>query len=241
MHLRVVPTEDASEAGAPIRPDAPPAEITRWAVGHFADRRLAMTTQFGMEGCALLDMVARPGVPVRVIYLDTMFLFEETYALRDRLIERYPHLIFENHGTTLTPEQQAAEYGDELWRHNPTQCCQLRKVAPMRAAMRDVDVWLTGLRRDQSPTRANMQVIEWDWKFSVLKVNPLAAWTRAEVWSYIQEHDVPYNPLHERGYPTLGCTHCTQPVPGSSITDYSRAGRWAGTGKTECGLHGDGI
>jgi phosphoadenosine phosphosulfate reductase len=224
-----------------VGPESPPQDLAAWALRRFADRRTVITTQFGMEGCALIDMCARAGVPLSVIYLDTMFLFPETYELRDRFIARYPHLTFENRGTTLTPEQQEAQHGPELWKRDPDLCCRLRKVTPMQAVMREVDVWLTGLRRGQSASRANLQTIEWDWRHQVLKVNPLAAWSRTEVWDYIQANNVPYNPLHEQGYPTVGCTHCTKAVPGASVTDYSRAGRWAGTTKTECGLHGDGI
>jgi phosphoadenosine phosphosulfate reductase len=232
------PTEDESPA---IRADSPPERIVAWALERFAHQRLIVTTQFGMEGCALIDMCARQNRPVRIIYLDTMFLFSETYTLRDDLVARYPHLSFENGGTTLTPEQQAALYGPELWKHDPDQCCRLRKVEPLRAVMQNVDVWLTGLRRSQSPTRAHLQTVEWDWAYQVLKINPLAHWSRKQIWDYVQANDVPYNPLHEQGYPTIGCTHCTQPVPGASVTDYTRAGRWAGQEKTECGLHGEGI
>lgn len=241
MHqLKVIPA-DATVAAAKIGPDSPPAAVVAWALERFADQRIIITTQFGMEGCALIDMAARAQRPLRVVYLDTMFLFPETYALRDRLAERYPHLSFENGGTTLTPEQQAAAHGPELWKSNPDQCCHLRKVAPMRAVMRDVDVWLTGLRRSQSESRAKLQLVEWDWQYEVLKLNPLATWSRKEVWEYIQANSIPYNALHEQGYPTIGCTHCTRPVPGAAITDYSRAGRWQGQNKTECGLHGAGI
>lgn len=216
-------------------------EIIGWSLERFADQRLVMTTSFGMEGCALIDMYAAHQKPLTVVYLDTMFFFPETYELRDRMIERYPHLEFVNRGTTLTPEEQAAVYGDELWKHNPDLCCKIRKVDPMVEVMNEVDVWITGLRRSQSNTRAAIKVVEWDWQYQVVKINPLWNWDRAQIWEYIQMHHVPYNELHERGYPTVGCTHCTKPVPGSRPGDYSRAGRWAGTGKTECGLHGAGI
>jgi phosphoadenosine phosphosulfate reductase len=170
-----------------------------------------------------------------------MFFFPETYALRDIMIQRYPHLRFVNRGTTLTPEQQAILHGPELWKRNPDLCCKIRKVDPMAEVMKDVDVWITGLRRDQSKTRAGIRVLEWDWKYKVMKFNPMVGWTRQDIWSYVQAHDVPYNTLHEQGYPTIGCTHCTSPVAGSTLGEYSRAGRWAGTEKKECGLHGDGI
>ena len=134
-----------------INEDASAHEIIAWSLDRFADQRMVITTSFGMEGCALIDMYASQGKPLTVIYLDTMFFFPETYALRDRMIERYPHVKFVNRGTTLTPEEQAAKYGKELWKNNPDQCCQLRKVDPMFEVMAEVDVWITGLMRSQSP------------------------------------------------------------------------------------------
>jgi phosphoadenosine phosphosulfate reductase len=220
--------------------EAEPQAIVAWMLERFADRRLVLTTSFGMEGCALIDMVARHEQPVSVIYLDTMFLFPETYALRDRLVERYPHLRFINRGTTLTPQEQTKRHGPELWRRDPDACCRIRKVEPLRQALADVDVWVTGLMRSQSASRAELRTVAWDWQYQVLKVSPLAGWDRAKVWEYVQQHDVPYNELHERGYPTIGCTHCTLPVKGVAVGEYSRAGRWRGTDKLECGLHAVG-
>lgn len=217
--------------------DRHPEEIVAWALERFAGRRLALTTAFGLEGCALVHMVAQRGQEVRVVWLDTGFLFPETHRLRERLAQRYPHLRFENRGTALTPEEQAAHHGPELWSRDPDACCRLRKVEPMRRVLSEVDVWMTALSRSQGPTRAHTGVIEWDGEYQVLKVNPLAAWDRHRVWDYVRAHGVPYNELHERGYPTLGCTHCTTPVAGATVTTYTRAGRWAGTAKTECGLH----
>jgi phosphoadenosine phosphosulfate reductase len=232
-------TSDTSDLAA-VGEDSPPEAIVAWALRRFAGRELVVTTSFGMEGCALIDMVARHGVPVPVVWLDTMFLFPETYALRDRLAARYPHLRFENRGTSLAPEAQARQFGPELWRRDPDLCCRLRKIEPMRRALAGVDAWLTGLTRSQSAARAELRAVEWDWAYQLVKVNPLAGWDRSRVWEYVRAHDVPYNELHERGYPTLGCTHCTAPVPGAGPRDYSRSGRWAGTAKTECGLHQDG-
>jgi phosphoadenosine phosphosulfate reductase len=221
----------------PIGEDAPPERIVAWMLERFADRRLVVTTGFGMEGCALIDMIARHRLPVPVIWLDTGFLFPETHRLRERLQTRYPHLLFENRGTALSPEEQEVRYGPELWRRDPDTCCRLRKVEPMREALTGVDVWVTALTRSQSGTRARARVAEWDWQYHVLKLNPLAAWDRAQVWEYVRRNDVPYNELHERGYPTIGCTHCTLPVAGVQIGGYSREGRWAGRDKAECGLH----
>ena len=225
----------------PVREDSPTPEVIEWTLQRFAKQNMVISTSFGMEGCALIDMYARHGRPLTVFYLDTMFFFSETYALRDRLIEKYPHLKFENRGTTLTPEEQAERMGPELWKTDPNRCCFLRKVEPMYDAMEGVDVWITGLRRSQSATRANLRLVEWDWKYQVLKINPLFGWEREQIWEYIRANDVPYNVLHERGYPTIGCTHCTVAVQGSSPADYTREGRWNGKSKTECGLHGDGI
>ena len=222
---------------AAVGEHAEPQAIVAWMLERFADRRLVMTTSFGMEGCALIDMVARHEQPVSVIYLDTMFFFPETYALRDRMVERYPHLRFINRGTTLTPHEQAKRHGPELWRRDPDACCRIRRVEPMRQALEGVDVWVTGLTRSQSASRAALRAVDWDWQYQVLKVSPLAGWERAKVWEYVLQYDVPYNELHERGYPTIGCTHCTAAVKGAALGDYSRAGRWSGTQKSECGLH----
>jgi phosphoadenosine phosphosulfate reductase len=246
-----------------IAEESPPEELVAWVLERFSGRRVLLTTSFGMEGCALIDMFAAhggpapagPGVPppgdcaqaqnhdragLRVVYLDTMFLFPETYRLRDRMVERYPHIEFLNRGTALTPEEQARRYGPELWRTDPDRCCRLRKVDPMRRVLAEADVWVTSLMRSQSSTRAGIQVVEWDWQYQVLRVHPLASWDRARVWQYVREHDVPYNELHDRGYPSVGCTHCTLPVLGARAVDYTRAGRWPGSSKTECGLHWGG-
>ena len=171
-----------------------------------------------------------------LFYLDTEFLFPETYATRDRVIERYqlkPEQVIQVK-SLLTPEHQAAQHGEALWTRHPDQCCELRKVEPLTRVLKGFDAWITGIRRDQSPTRANAQLIEWDQKFQLVKVNPLAKWTWEDVWTYIRTHEVPYNELHDHNYPSIGCTHCTSPVmPGED----SRAGRWKNFTKTECGLH----
>ncbi|HEU4524535.1 MAG TPA: phosphoadenylyl-sulfate reductase [Gemmatimonadales bacterium] len=225
------------EIDTDIGEESPPERVVGWLLQRFAGRRLVVTTGFGMEGCALLDMLARQGGTVPVLYLDTGFLFPETLRLRDRLAERYPGLRFERRAPSLTPEAQEVNYGPELWTREPDTCCSLRKVEPMREALDGVDVWVTGLMRSQSPSREGLRVVEWDWQYQLLKVNPLATWDRARVWEYVQQYDVPYNELHDRGYPTLGCTHCTLPVAGTSTGEYTREGRWQGRSKLECGLH----
>ena len=230
-----------------IKPDlgvtdrSDPGELVDWMLARFAERPKVMTSAFGMEGCALIDIIAERAERFTVVYLDTHFMFPQTHDLIGRLKDRYTHFDFVNRGTALTPEQQAQEYGDELWRHDPNLCCRIRKVDPLAEVMKNVDVWVTALRRSQSPDRARLQVAEWDWQCDVLKVNPLARWERKDVWEYVQAHDVPHNVLHQRGYPSIGCTHCTLPVAGATVTDYTRDGRWAGRSKSECGLHGYGI
>ncbi|MHC5005064.1 MAG: NADPH-dependent assimilatory sulfite reductase hemoprotein subunit, partial [Planctomycetota bacterium] len=217
-----------------------PAEVIEWALERFGRWRLVVTTGFGMEGCALIDMIARAGGRVQVVAVDTGFLFAGTHDLRRRLAERYPRMDFVVVRPELSPAEQASRHGPELWRTDPAACCRMRKVEPMHRALAGADVWFTALRRDQSETRAGLQLVEWDWQWELIKVNPLAHWTRRQVWAYVQEHDVPHHALHHQGYPTIGCTHCTTPVDGSAVDDYSREGRWVGSPRTECGLH-DGV
>lgn len=215
----------------------PTEQFIAWTVERFRNRRLVITTSFGMEGCALIDMYAARGAAPTVAYLDTMFLFPETYVLRDRMVQRYPLITFVNRGTSLTPEEQEVRYGPQLWRRAPDLCCRLRKVEPMQQALVGADVWITAISRSQGNSRSEIPLIAWDWQYQVLKICPLAGWDRPRVWEYVRRHSVPYNELHERGYPSIGCTHCTLPVPGAGPAEYSREGRWAGTEKAECGLH----
>jgi phosphoadenosine phosphosulfate reductase len=243
MELQVLSTEPGTPkiTDDQIREDTPTATLIPWIVDRFGRQRLVLTTQFGMEGCALIHMFSRHARHLTVVYIDTGFFFPETYQLRDRLIQRYPHISFVNCGTQQSPEAQAIEHGPELWKSNPALCCVLRKVEPMRNVMTEFDVWVTGLRREQSKSRANIRVIEWDWQYRVLKINPLANWSREQIWDYVQANHIPFNPLHEQGYPTLGCVQYTQQVEGAKPSDYSRDGRWSAFDKTECGLHGAGI
>jgi phosphoadenosine phosphosulfate reductase len=206
------------------------AAITRYRHG------IILACSFGAEDVVLVDMVHRIDPLLGLFYLDTDFLFPETYATRDRIIERYglkPAQVREVK-SLLTPEQQAQKHGNALWASDPDRCCQLRKVEPLKRILNGFDAWITGIRRDQSPTRAKANPIEWDHTFQLVKVNPLVRWTWADVWTYIKVYEVPYNPLHDRNYPSIGCVHCTKPVmPG----DDQRSGRWQGRDKTECGLH----
>lgn len=212
--------------------DAPPEMVLRWAIEELGEG-VALATGFGAEGCTLIDMIARIDCRTKIFYLDTGLLFPETYDLRDRLEARYGVSI-EAHGTNLSLAAQAAEHEDRLWERRPDECCRLRKVEPLRETLAGLEAWITAIRRDQSPARTNAGIVERDKKFGLIKINPLAAWSSKDVWNYIYKHDVPYNPLHDQGYPSIGCAPCTSLV---QIGEDSRSGRWRGTGKTECGLH----
>ena len=213
----------------------PPQELLTAAIERYG-QKIILACSFGAEDVVLVDMVHRINPSVPLFYLDTDFLFPETYATRDRVIERYglkPAQIVQVK-SLLTPQKQAEDYGDALWAGDPDRCCRLRKVEPLTRVLRGYDAWITGIRRDQAPSRAHAGLIEWDPTFELVKINPLARWTWAEVWTYIKVYEVPYNPLHDHNYPSIGCTYCTAPVaPG----DDSRAGRWKNFAKTECGLH----
>ena len=213
---------------------AGPEAALHWAVEEFGND-VALATGFGPEGCALIAMLAEINPGTRIFYLDTDLLFPETYALRDQLAARYG-ARFERRGTTLSLSDQAATYGERLWERGPDLCCRLRKVEPLRQMLSGLGAWITAIRRDQSAARANISILERDANFGLIKINPLAAWSASDVWSYIARNDVPYNPLHDRGYPSIGCVPCTTPV---QIGETSRAGRWRGTNKTECGIHKD--
>jgi phosphoadenosine phosphosulfate reductase len=221
-----------ADAAAALEGQGPQAAL-QWAFAQFGQADIALACSFGAEDVALVDMVAslRPGA--RVFYLDTNVLFPETYALIDRVKAKYD-ISLEQVLPLITLEEQAAQHGDELWRTDPDACCGIRKVEPLKRVLGTMKCWITGIRREQAPTRASAKVVEWDAKFGLVKINPLVAWKDNDVWSYILEQKVPYNPLHDQGYPSIGCLHCTRAVkPGED----PRAGRWSGFAKTECGLH----
>jgi phosphoadenosine phosphosulfate reductase len=209
-----------------------PEAVLTWAFSTYGDD-VALATGMGVEGMALLDIAHRINPGVKVFTGDTELLFPETYDLIDRVEARYGIKI-ERLYSELTPQDQERAYGKALWASDPDQCCNLRKVEPLRRKLSTLDAWVTAIRRDQTPARSSILKIDWDSKFDLVKISPLADWTRETVWRYVLEHDVPYNPLHDRNYPSIGCTHCTRAVlPGED----QRAGRWAGSGKIECGLH----
>ncbi len=212
-----------------------PQEVLAFALERFFPK-MVLACSFGAEDVVLWDMMHRINPQASLFYLDTDFLFPETHAVRDRLIARYRVTAEQviRVVPALTPAEQANEFGDLLWVRQPDQCCQIRKVDPLTGILKNYSAWVTGIRRDQSPTRATAGLVEWDAKFGLVKFNPLAAWTNDQVWSYINTHDVPYNALHDQQYPSIGCTHCTAPVqPGAD----PRSGRWQSSEKIECGLH----
>ncbi|HEX5368396.1 MAG TPA: phosphoadenylyl-sulfate reductase [Dehalococcoidia bacterium] len=209
-----------------------PQEILAWAANEFQPG-LTMACSFGgPTGMAMLDMVMQIDRSVEVFYLDTDFLFPETYALRDVCEQRYGFKPI-GYKSLLTPEVQAEKHGEALWLRDPDACCDLRKVEPNHRALEGKTAWLSGMRRDQSKTRSDIAIIEWDAKFGLVKINPMAAWDEKSVWSYIIENDVPYNQLHNVGYPSIGCTYCTKPVQAG---EDPRSGRWQGFDKLECGI-----
>jgi phosphoadenosine phosphosulfate reductase len=207
-------------------------ELLRWAGERFG-ARMAIASSFGGDAVVLIDIAARSVKNLRVFTLDTDFLFPETYELIERVQDKYGIRV-ERTRSSLSPEQQTARYGEALWSRKPNLCCQIRKVDPLKAKVAELDAWVSGIRRDQTPSRATAKKLEWDAHFGLVKLNPLADWTTEQIWDYVRANNLPYNTLHDRNYPSVGCTHCTRPV---QLGEDARAGRWVGFQKTECGLH----
>jgi phosphoadenosine phosphosulfate reductase len=230
-----VPTHaelQALEREARALESASPEEILRWAVDRYG-RRLAMATAFGPEGMVLIHMLAEVAPETRIFNLETGYQFQETLQLRERVAQRYG-ISVELRKPELTVQQYEAQHGGPLYERDPGQCCFDRKIRVLREAIRGLDAWISGIRRDQSRDRASAPAVGWDHKFHLVKVNPLVNWTKQQVWKLITDHDIPYNPLHDQGYTSIGCWPCTRAV---LTGEDDRAGRWSGTAKTECGLH----
>jgi phosphoadenosine phosphosulfate reductase len=211
-----------------------PQEVLQWAVERFHPK-LLMATAFGAEGCCIIHMLAEINPAVSVINIDTGYQFPETLALRERIKDRYG-IEVEYIRPELTVAEYEAEHGGPLYELRSDQCCYDRKILPLQQAMRRLRPlsWISAIRKDQTADRGKADVIQWDPKFNVVKVNPLLNWNKKDVWAFVMKHDVPYNPLHDAGYPSIGCWPCTRPVqPGED----DRAGRWSGKVKKECGLH----
>lgn len=205
-------------------------EVIEWAVGEFGNQ-LAVASS--MAEAVLPHMVSQVLPGVDVVFLDTGYHFAETIATRDRVVKQLPVTVV-NVEPRRTVGEQDKEFGEDLHSWDPVQCCEMRKVVPLKAALSGYEAWASGLRREDSERRKNTPIVEWDRKNALVKINPIAAWTQADVDAYIAEHDVPTNPLLKQGYPSIGCAPCTARVVEG---EDSRSGRWAGTGKTECGIH----
>ncbi|MEE2707411.1 MAG: phosphoadenylyl-sulfate reductase [Planctomycetota bacterium] len=213
--------------------EADPREVIRWAVDRFFPD-LTMATAFGPEGCVVIHMLAKIEPRTPVFNLETGYQFRETLELRDRIAERYG-IEVKLKRPELTVEQYEAKHGGPLYKTNPDQCCFDRKITLLRQGIAGMQAWMSGIRRDQSPDRAQAAIVGWDHKFNLVKISPLANWTKADIWKLIVDENIPYNPLHDRGYPSVGCWPCTRAV--AFDEDDERAGRWSGSNKTECGLH----
>lgn len=233
MSLQQATAEEIADANARLQ-SATPQEVLAWAARRFHPR-LLMATAFGAEGCCIIHMLAEIQPLTTVINIDTGYQFAETLELRERLAARYG-IVVEYVRPELSVPEYEAEHGGPLHQHRPDQCCHDRKVLPLRRAVRDRAplAWVSAIRRDQTADRGKADVVQWDAKFELTKVNPLLNWTKKDVWGFVYKNGVPYNALHDRDYPSIGCWPCTRPV---AAGEDDRAGRWAGKVKKECGLH----
>ena len=212
-------------------------EILAWAWNRFG-QRAAIGTSFQGAGLVMMHLAKSQGLPFPVFTLDTGLLFPETVELRQRL-EEFFGIRIEVLQPDLSVEQQAAAQGPELWKRDPDLCCTMRKVLPLQNKLTELDCWITGLRRQQSEARAGIGVVEVytleeESGREIVKLNPMANWSRDAVWKYIQENKIPYNPLQDQGYKSIGCWPCTHR---SESGENERAGRWIGFKKVECGIH----
>jgi phosphoadenosine phosphosulfate reductase len=223
-------------ATAPALPDVDFEALTaedllEWAYDEFG-HKLVLTCSWQKQSSVLIHMASELGLDVDIVELDTHLFFRETYETRERLVERYGIQLIRPEIITVA-EQHRAE-GPNLWERDADRCCHIRKVEPLLAALRPYDAWASGIRRDQSPSRAGTPKVEWSERFDVWKVHPLAEWDEKRVWAYIHVNEIPYNPLHDSGYRSIGCIPCTRPT---RPDEEERAGRWAGSDKLECGIH----
>ena len=211
---------------------ATPQEILQWAVDRYAPK-FTMATAFGPEGMTIIHMLAEIAPQTPIFNLETGYQFAETLELRETIKQRYG-IEVEFKYPKQTVEAYEAANGGPLYMTNPNQCCFDRKIRVLHDSAKGQHAWASAIRRDQSDDRAKAPIVGWDRKFQLVKVSPLANWTHKDVWSLIMAENIPYNPLHDRGYPSIGCQPCTRSIlPGED----ERAGRWSGFKKTECGLH----
>ncbi|TAL18771.1 MAG: phosphoadenylyl-sulfate reductase [Frankiales bacterium] len=229
LHVAVHLQSLAEQAGRDLE-GASAQDILRWAVDTFGDS-FVIASSMGDGLLAHLASSVAPGIDV--LFLDTGYHFAETIGTRDAVAQ-----VYDVNVRTVLPllsvTQQDAEHGPQLWQRDPDACCAMRKVEPLARGLEPYTAWASGIRRDEASSRGDVGVVEWDAKRQMVKVNPIAAWTQADADEYVAKHGVLVNPLAYDGYPSIGCAPCTRRVaPGED----PRSGRWAGTGKTECGLH----
>lgn len=211
---------------------ATPQDILHWAVARYAPK-FTMATAFGPEGMTIIHMLAQIAPDTPIFNLDTGYQFKETLELREEVKRRYG-IAIEMKQPALTVAEYEKANGGPVYSHDPNRCCFDRKLAVLAQAAVGFDAWASAIRRDQSPDRAKAPIVGWDKKFGLVKISPLANWTKKEVWGLITAENIPYNPLHDQGYTSVGCWPCTRSVlPGED----ERAGRWSGFAKKECGLH----
>jgi len=208
--------------------------VLKWVYSAYPQEEIVYASSFGAEAIVLIDLIQQIKPDAHILFLDTGLHFPETYEVIGKIQARFPALRIEKKEPELSIDEQAAQYGSALWLRDPNQCCNIRKVIPLQKTLAAKQAWISGLRREQSPTRANTEFVNKDEKFKNIKICPLIHWTWDEVWNYIREKELPYNTLHDQRYPSIGCLPCTKPVHDDGD---SRAGRWSGSGKTECGLH----
>jgi phosphoadenosine phosphosulfate reductase len=206
-------------------------DILRWAYERFGER-MCLTCSWQRQSSVLVHMVSELGLDVPIVELDTQLFFRETYETRDRLVERYDLKLVRPE--VISVAQQGLREGPNLWERDPDRCCHIRKVEPLERALAPYDAWITGIRREQSPTRAGAQKMEWSERYGVWKIQPIVDWNAKRVEAYCVVNEVPVNPLHAAGYASIGCIPCTRPI---GKGEEERAGRWAGSDKLECGIH----
>jgi phosphoadenosine phosphosulfate reductase len=215
--------------------DSWPDEVLRWAIDTYGSG-LTMATAFGAEGCVLMALLAQiepHSRHVRVFNLETGYQFPETLELREQIKEKYGIEVEYVHASESVADMER-RHGGPIYATHPDECCRIRKIVPLRQALRGHTAWISAIRRDQTPHRAKAGIVEWDAKFNLVKINPLANWSQRDVWTYISINEVPYNPLHDQGYPSIGCWPCTRAV---QVGDDERSGRWSNIAKLECGIH----
>ena len=226
----VIETERLAAKAAADLAGAHPDDVIRWAADTFGSR---LCTTSSMTDAVIIDLVSRIRPGIDVLFLDTGYHFPETIGTRDAVSSVYPVNVI-NVTPTRTVAEQDAELGARLHSRNPDLCCFLRKVVPLEQALGPYDAWITGVRSRETDARSDTKVVQWDARREMVKVNPIVDWTQEQVDAYIADHDVLVNPLVYDGYPSIGCRTCTVRVEGGADP---RSGRWAGTAKTECGIH----